>query len=304
MDDLSNSFSDWQERLAVWFDQILTRMPEYLLAIFVIILFYVISRFAKRLSFRLFQRMTRNAAINNFLAHVTAIFVILLGLFVALDIVDLDKTFTSLLAGAGILGLAFSLGFQDVVANFVSSFMIATRKPYRVGNIIESNNIFGTVKSINMRSTHIDTPQGQLAVIPNRNIYQDVMINYSARGMRRIDLKVGVSYGENLKTVKSLTVKAIKKIEYLMPEKKIELFFTEFGDYAIEFVVRYWIRFSRQPDYLIAVSDGIENIKSSFDENGITIPFPIRTLDFEIKRGKSLEASLMSKPESQTKKED
>jgi small-conductance mechanosensitive channel len=280
MNNLNKGVDVLQDRLQEWFDNLVNMLPNYLVAIIILGLAFLVSRLVKRLTYKLLQRSSKNHAINNFFAHLAGFLVILLGLFISLDVVNLDKTFTSLLAGAGILGLAFSLGFQDVVANFVSSFMIATRKPYDVGNIIESNNIFGTVRKINMRSTHIRTPQGQNVVIPNRGIYQNVMINYTRDGVRRIDLKVRVSYKEDLETVKKTVVEAIEQIKYLHPDKKIELFFTEFGEFAIELVVRYWIFFSRQPEYMAAVSDGIENIKKAFDEKGIKIPFPIRTLDF------------------------
>ncbi len=98
----------------------------------------------------------------------------------------------------------------------------------------------------------------------------------------------GISYGEKLPNVEKVVSEAIQQINYLKKDRPIEFFYTSFGDSSINFVVRYWINFNRIPEYMKAQSDGIKHIKAAFDEVGITIPFPIRTLDFGIKGGKTL----------------
>jgi small conductance mechanosensitive channel len=80
----------------------------------------------------------------------------------------------------------------------------------------------------------------------------------------------------------------------LKEDKKVEFFYTAFGDSSINFVVRYWVNYGRQPDYFRAISDGIKNLKKTYNENDITIPFPIRTLDFGIKGGEKLDSMLSS----------
>jgi small conductance mechanosensitive channel len=270
-----------QKKLQSWFEGFVDMLPNYLLATLIILLFIVLSRIFRKLIFKALQRTSNNEAINDFISMLISIMVVLMGVFVALDVVHLDKTFASILAGAGIMGLAFSLGFQDVVANFVSSFMIATRKPYVAKDLIESNGVFGRVRKINMRSTYIDTPKGQTVVIPNRMIYQNPMTNFSGSGNRRIDLKVSVSYEADLRKVQQITMDAIKQITLLQEGKEIEFFYEAFGDYSIELVVRYWIPFSKQSEYMQAVHEGIVHLKEAFDENGIVIPYPIHTISLE-----------------------
>jgi len=166
--------------------------------------------------------------------------------------------------------------------------MMAVRKPFEVGDVISTNDIFGTVKKIDLRATTIHTPQAQTVIIPNKKVFQMPITNYSYLQKRRIDLSVGVSYGEDLSKVKDITIQAIESLDFLRSDTEVELFYEEFGDSSINFVVRYWIDFSSQVEYRSAVSEGIMAIKSSYDKQGITIPFPIRTLDFGIKGGEKL----------------
>ncbi|HXH18191.1 MAG TPA: mechanosensitive ion channel family protein [Chitinophagales bacterium] len=269
-----------KEKSVVWLENFVAFLPSLIVALLVLALFFLLAFLARRAIHKILEKTTTNEAINNFLSSLAAIFVFLFGFFVTLDIINLDKTFASLLAGAGILGLAFSLGFQDVVANFVSGVMIAARKPYKAGDLIETNGIFGKVIKINMRSTHLVTQQGQFAVVPNRLVYQNPLLNHSRLGKRRVELKAGVTYGSSLAEVEQTVIKAIRKLHFLHPGSEVEFFFREFGEYAITFEVRYWIKFTRQADYLKAVSEGIKIIKADFKEKGIIIPFPVRTIDF------------------------
>ena len=278
-----------QEKAMGWLNHVVGMLPRYLVGIVVLLIFYLFARWAKILVFRLLNRSSRSKAINNFVSYLIGVMVFLAGLFIALDIVKLDKTFTSLLAGAGILGLAFSLGFQDVVANLVSSFMIATRKPYTEGDLISSNGEFGRVVKINMRSTYMRSPSGELVIIPNRMIYQNVMKNYSEKGVRRIELSLCVDYGSRLNKVKATCVRAIEeKFDGALADKEVEFFFTKFGEYAVHLMVRYWVSYRAQKDYWHAVSQGIEAISAYFEKEGISIPYPVKTIEIEdVKRSKN-----------------
>lgn len=292
MNYFNRAYEIMNRKFLDWLEGFLELLPNLVLALLVFLGFIFFARVIKKLTLSLFQRFSGNLAINRFLSQIISVIVVIYGLIVFLDIINLDRTITSLLAGAGILGLAFSLAFQDTVANFVSSIMIAARKPYVMGDIIETQGYFGTVEKINMRSTIIYVPEGQLITIPNKVVFENAIRNYTIKGKRRIDLEVNVSYAEDLEFVKKITVEAIAKIDYLLTDTQIDFFYKEFSSSSIKLVVRYWIRFARQNDYLTAVSDGIMNIHSAYRENGITIPFPIRTVDFGIKGGTPLRKEL------------
>jgi small conductance mechanosensitive channel len=111
-------------------------------------------------------------------------------------------------------------------------------------------------------------------------VFENPITNFTAPGERRVDLKAGVSYGDDLDKVKRVAVEAIGAVSARKPDREVELFFQDFGDSSINFVVRFWIEFaSKQSDYLRAQSEAIERLKKAFDENGVTMPFPTQTLD-------------------------
>ncbi len=206
-------------------------------------------------------------------------------IFVALSILNLDKAVTSILAGAGILGLALAFAFQDIASNFMSGIFLSIRRPLHTGDIVQIKNYMGKITQINLRDTVLRTFQGQMVIIPNKEVLQNPIENYSLLGKRRMDLTVGVSYGDDLQKVKNVTLKALEGIEGLTKDDEITFFYKEFGDSSINFDVRLWVHTAEQPEYLQVRSEAVMRIKQAYDENNITIPFPIRTLDFGIKGG-------------------
>ena len=264
-------------------------LPNFVAALLVLVVFFFIARLIVVLLSKTVFRFSHNVAVNRLIASLTRIIIMTVGLFVALGILDLDKTVTSLLAGVGIVGLAIGFAFKDAIANFLSGIYITLKSTVNVGNIIEFGEHYGTVEEIGLRAIKMRTFQGQEVVIPNRLIFEDVYIHYTVYGERRIDLNVGISYGEDLQHVEDVTLAAIKSIDYLKKDKPVDLYYQEFGDSSINFIIRYWVEFKKQTDYLKAMHDGIKKIKAAYDENDITIPFPIRTLDFGIKGGKTLD---------------
>jgi small-conductance mechanosensitive channel len=166
------------------------------------------------------------------------------------------------------------------------------RKPFTVGDVIESNEYFGTIERINLRTIDIRQVTGELVKLPNRKVFEAALINFTHYGIRRVDLEVGVSYGEDLERVQRVVREAVKGIRGQVEAKEVDVVYHEFGDSSINFKARFWIKYSRQFDYVEAKSEAIIKIKKAFDKNNIMIPFPIRTLDFGIKGGEKLNAHL------------
>ncbi len=286
--NFTNAYNKIFIKLADWYEISITMLPNFLVAIFVLILTFILAKFIRKVVSKTLQQFLYNEAVNSLLNTTVYTAIIIGGTFVALGVLNLDKTVTSLLAGIGILGLAVGFAFKDVASNFLSGIYMAVKSPINVGDIIEYNDIYGTVKEIGIRATTLTTIQGQDVIIPNRLIIENYYTHYTVNGQRRIDLSVGISYGDNLEKAENITKNAIEKISFLKPGKTVELFYTEFGSSSINFVVQYWVDFNTETDYLKAQSQGIKNIKQAYDKNDITITFPIRTLDFGIKGGKSL----------------
>lgn len=280
------------DKLQGWFEALVLSLPNLLVAVLILVLFWLLAKAIRSGVRRGLNHTPLASPIRNLITAAVGVAVLATGFFIALGALGLDKTVTSLLAGVGILGLALGFAFQSIAANFIAGIFLSFRQPFSVGDIIETNSFFGTVQEINLRSTVLQKPEGQIVRIPNSEVFESPIVNYSTLGRRRVDLGVGVSYGDDLAKAKELAVAAVEGVEGRLETRDVELFYEEFGDSSINFVVRFWITFSRQPEYLEARSQALQRIKTAFDENGITIPFPIRTLDFGIVGGEKLSETL------------
>lgn len=263
-------------------------LPNLLLAVLVIVLGFYVSKIIQRFARKMIGRLSHGAIITNLLSSFIYITCIGITLFVALSILKLDKALTSLLAGAGIAGLALAFAFQDIAANFMSGILITLRKPLRVGDIVKVKDYMGKVHTITLRDIVVLTFQGQMVIIPNKEVLQNPIENFSLLGKRRMDLTIGVSYGDDLEKVKEVTLNAVSDIAGLSPTDQTTMFFEEFAYSSINLSLRIWAATPEQPDYLRVRSEAIMKIKRAYDEAGITIPFPIRTLDFGSKGGQTL----------------
>ena len=275
-------------KLSGWMDAFITMLPNMAVAIILLITFVLLGKLSSKLFRNGAKRVTENLALINLFSTITMYTVIGLGIFIILSVLKLEKTVTSLLAGIGIIGLALGFAFQDIAANFVSGVILVFRKPFKVGEVIHVNETMGTVSRTNLRVTVIETFQGQEVYIPNKEVLQNPITNYSALGKRRIDLAVGISYGDNLEKVKSVVLEAINQVEGVIDHDNTVFNYGEFGSSSINFTIRFWIKYPGEPSILVVLNDAIVAIKKAFDKNDIMIPFPIRTLDFGIKGGEKL----------------
>lgn len=274
-------------KLTFWVRELIKLLPNMALAALIIVVGFFVAKLLRNLAHRFILRASRHHTVNNLFSSFVYILTIGVTLFTALSILKLDKAVTSILAGAGLIGLALAFAFQDIAANFISGIFIILRRPLRIGDIIKSKDYMGCVKDITLRDTVLLTFQGQMVIIPNKEILQNPIENFSLLGKRRMDIEVGVSYGDDLNKVKEITLEAVKQIS-VRTDDKITFFYTEFSDSSINFQLRIWVNSPEQPVYLQAKSEAIMLIKQAYDANNITIPFPIRTLDFGIKGGTTL----------------
>ncbi|MCA9344519.1 mechanosensitive ion channel [Candidatus Saccharibacteria bacterium] len=274
MDILStNQISDWLNSVANY-------IPRLLAAIGVFILFYLLAKILKAVSEKIIMRVNHKPSVIRLGSTVTYIVIIFIGVIGFLRVLSLDGLVTSVLAGAGIIGLALGFAFQDIASNFIAGVAITLQPRFNVGDLVEIDEIYGTVAQIDLRTTTIRTLNGQTVYVPNKDIFMNQVTDYTRKGIRRIELNVGVSYSDDLQQVKDLTLQAVYKVDTIEKEQPIDLYFEEFGDSSINLVVRYWVTFHTENDYLEARSQGIMLIKQTYDKHGITIPFPITTLDF------------------------
>ncbi|HRI29362.1 MAG TPA: mechanosensitive ion channel family protein [Chitinophagales bacterium] len=266
-------------KLESWGEALLELLPNFVLAIIVLIVFYLLAGLLAKQTNRVFNSVTKNPALSRIISGLAGFGIFFIGIAVALNVLKLDKAVASLLAGAGLAGLAIGFAFQDLIINFISGIIIVIKKPFSVGNLIETNSYMGVVEQMDFRSTHIQAPSGRWIVLPNRSIVENPVINYSKTGARRVELVVGIAYDEDLDAVKTATVEAVSKLPCLKKDTEVEFYFQEFSESSVDYVVRFWIDFdNRQADFLSARHEAIVAIFNAYKEKDIVIPFPIRTI--------------------------
>lgn len=286
--DIEKAWELLNDKLQNWVELSIKSLPNFALALFIIILFYFLAHFLKSVSFRLLRRLKLVQSVQNLILTFIHTTTILIGFFISLGILNLEKTVTSLLAGAGIIGLALGFAFQEIASNFVSGVFIAFKKPYRNGDIVETRDILGVVTSIDLRTTTLTTFQGLEVMVPNKILFTEPVTNYTNTPQRRIDIEVGVSYGDNLSNVEALLKESLNDLPHRIESRPVDVFYTEFANSSINLHIHVWVDYPNHRHYLITRSEAVKKVKSVFDQNDITIPFPIRTLDFGIKGGKPL----------------
>ncbi|PIQ20455.1 MAG: mechanosensitive ion channel protein MscS [Cytophagales bacterium CG18_big_fil_WC_8_21_14_2_50_42_9] len=275
-------------KLDLWVKQLVLMLPNLAIALIVLILTFIGARVIQRTADKFLPRISHSVALNNLISSIIYTISLLVGFIMVLNILRLYNTVTSLLAGVGIIGLALGFAFQDIAANFISGVIIAIRKPFGVGDVVETNEYFGTIERISLRTIDIRQVTGELIKVPNRKVFENAMTIFTHYGIRRVDVTLGVSYGEDLERVQQIVKDAMTEIKGMVEKKPVEVVYEEFGDSSVNLKVRFWVHYGRQFDYVFARSEAIIKIKKAFDVNQVQIPFPIRTLDFGIKAGENL----------------
>ena len=268
-----------QNKLAAWLEALVGMLPNLALAAVTVIVFWLLARLARYVSKNIFKRFFLSASLARLFNGALYGTVLLIGIFAALSILQLDKTVTSLLAGAGILGLALGFAFQDIVSNFIAGILMAAQRPLEVGDLVETSGEIGIVKRIDLRTTQLRNLQGLQVIIPNKDIFQTNLINFSRNGTRRLDIGGRVSYKDDLAHVKKVAIDAVGALEEALPDHAVELFYQKFAESSIDFEIRFWISASTNREFQSARSNAITAIKEAFDREGIAMPFPIRTMD-------------------------
>ncbi|MBO6937865.1 MAG: mechanosensitive ion channel [Deltaproteobacteria bacterium] len=293
--DYAELWETLSEKLEAWVHKAVEMLPNIGMALVVGIVLTFIAKGVRKAIAKGLKKTRMADSARDLLVSLVHFGMLVATLMVTLSILDLNGVVTSILAGAGVVGLALGFAFQDLAANFISGIGLSVRHPFELGDIIETNDVIGVVEVLDLRTTVLRTFDGKRIIVPNKKIFQELLINHTDNDHKRMDLVCGVGYGSDLEKVKAITVEALRNVESRADEHEPGFFFTEFGDSSINFVATIWFAYHSQKDLLQCQSDAIIAVKRAFDDNGVVIPFPIRTLDFDPDGGTKLDAMLSSK---------
>ncbi|RMA82507.1 mechanosensitive ion channel family protein [Umboniibacter marinipuniceus] len=215
-------------------------------------------------------------AVSGFVAKIIQITIVGAVLVATLNEIGVETT--SLVAVLGAAGLAIGLALKDSLSNFSSGVMIIVLKPFRSGDFIEASGIVGVVKTIELFSTKLVTPDNKVIILPNSTVYASEITNYSALPTRRVDIVVGISYESDMRDAKSVIMTALKANDFVLNEPEPVVAVSELADSSVNLVVRPWVNTA---DYWMARFAIIEDVKRALDDNDITIPFPQMDVHFD-----------------------
>ena len=225
------------------------------------------------------KKGVQDAALSNFLNSLINVALKVFLFIIVASILGINTT--SFAAVIGAAGLAIGLALQGSLSNFAGGVLIILLKPYRIGEFIEAKGMLGTVKDIQIFYTLLNTTDNKLIIIPNGELSNSPITNYSREPIRRVDITIGIGYGDDIKTAKDILSKSanahplvLKEGEEKAPSNPV-IVVSSLGDSSVNIAVRSWAKTS---DYWTVHNDLIEELKYKMDEAGIEIPFPQRTV--------------------------
>jgi small conductance mechanosensitive channel len=179
----------------------------------------------------------------------------------------------SFVAVLGAAGLAVGLALQGSLANFAAGVLMVIFKPFKVEDLIEAGGTMGVVEEIGIFNTEIRTPDNKKVIVPNAKVTGDNIVNYTVKGVRRVDMVAGVSYSDDLDKVRKVLGEILASDDRILKDPEPTIGVLELADSSVNFVVRPWVKVE---DYWDVWFDTHEKIKKEFDAAGIAIPFPQR----------------------------
>lgn len=264
-------FDDWAVYMREFLDKLVDYLPSFLAAIFLLLFgLWFIKIFTSQVR-KIIHKRGYDKTIENF--AISLISVGLRILLVILVITQLGFETTSLVAVIGAAGLAIGLALQGSLSNFAGGVLILILKPFKVGDWIEAKGVAGTVKETSLFYTKLNTFGNQLAIIPNGQLTNDNIINFTVEGKRRAGITIGISYDSDVKLAKDILLNLLKEQENILPEPEPMVVVTELADSSVNFSVRFW---AINEHFWTCSWYTIEEAKIRLEAAGITIPFPQR----------------------------
>jgi small conductance mechanosensitive channel len=244
-------------------------LMDVAIAIAIVVIGRMVVKAVVNLVGKLLRRADVDSILVNFISSIVNAVLLLFVFIAALDKVGVDTT--SLIALLGAAGLAVGLALQGSLQNFAAGVMMIVFRPFKLGDFIEAGGVVGVVEEISIFSTVMKTGDNREIIVPNGQIYSGAITNYSARETRRIDMVFGIGYDDDMLEAKQIMETILAEHELVLDDPAPAVAVAELADSSVNFNVRPWVN---SADYWGVRSALIERIKLTFDEKGISIPYP------------------------------
>jgi small-conductance mechanosensitive channel len=274
-------------------NQLLQLAPVILVALVVLIVFWLLGRWAGSRGAWL-RHIGLSELASNLGKRIMRLAITGLGVLIVLEILDATALVGAILGVAGVAGIAVGFAFRNIVENYLAGVLLSARNPFDVGDIIEVSTFTGTVMRLTSRDTVLMTRDGNHLRIPNSLIITSAMTNFTRNPLRRLEFMVGVSVDFNLQEARKLGVETLAATAGILPDPGPQVLIAELGDSTVQLRFLAWIN-QRDSDFLKARSEAIRQVKAAYDQAGIEMPEPIYRIHL---RGSSSPATAIEAPMS------
>ena len=254
-------------------------VPSLIIAAVILITGIIISKIIAKITRKALSRSNVDNAAKHFLESLIRIILYVVVIVITLSFLKVPMS--SIITILGAAGLAVSLALQNCLSNLCGGFIILFSKPFLSGDIIEIDGSVGTVKTIGILYTKIQTFDSKTVFIPNGKVSEAKIVNYTETPNRRIDLSFSVSYDTDFDKAKAAILEVIAADKLILKEPAPIVRMSEHTENSINIDTLVWVK---NNDYFTARYNMLEAVKANFDKNGITIPFG--QLDVHIKEEK------------------
>ncbi|ANQ50815.1 mechanosensitive ion channel [Flammeovirga sp. MY04] len=242
-----------------------------------VLVFFLSSRLRKMLVNKILPKYGLEESVSYNIGTIFRYSFVSIGCIIIFQSSGINLSSLSVLIGA--LGVGIGFGLQTIADNFISGIIILFEQPIKVGDMVEIGDTRGKVVEINSRSSTILTNDNITVIVPNSQFISNNVINWSHNEKRvRIRIPIGVSYNEDPKKVREVTLEVLNHIDGVMKSPAPDLMFVEWGDNSINFTLNVWtVKYYSQPGHL--KSSIYYALFERFKHEGISIPFPQRDLN-------------------------
>jgi small conductance mechanosensitive channel len=244
-------------------------LTNFVLAILIFFIGKIVVKMVVRGVKKLMTRSGMDEILINFLSSIASGVMMLFVIIAAVGKIGVDTS--SMVALVGAAGLAVGFALQDSLNNFASGVMLIVFRPFKNGDFIEAGGTTGIVENITIFTTMMRTGDNREIIIPNGEIFGGTITNYSARSTRRVDMVFGIGYDDDLLLAKKILNEIIKADDRILMDPAPAISIKDLGDSSVNFKVRPWVN---SADYWDVHADITEKVKLTFDERGISIPYP------------------------------
>ncbi len=267
----------WEKSLDRLRDRAVDFLPSLAAAMVVLVISFLLYRVSAGVLHGVLRRTRADPAVQEISIRLVKFVILGMGLVMAAG--QLGFQIGSVLAGLGIVGLTVGFAAQDSLANLVAGFTILWDRPFHVGDNVTVAGIYGQVQQIGLRTTRISTVDKVDAILPNKTVINEKILNHTRNPHLRINVPVGIGYGEDIGKVRSALLEAIAGRPDLVTDPPPKVVVKELADSAVNLELRVWLRDAHKEREVFF--DILELVKVTLDKEGVEMPFPQQTLHLD-----------------------